>query len=160
MPNLCSFSMLVKGHKNDLETVNQILHADYNYHDGKLVSCNAEKHLFRTWVLHSEFDETLEVSGECAWSVYSCMLEGGHTYYDKLQDYENFRGTTLLEISKTYNVDIEVYSEEPGLCFQEHYVIRNGCLEVEEEVPYYENYNEETGEYESEGGFGSWEFSI
>lgn len=91
------------------------------------------------------------------------MMEGGHTYYNQLLHYENFRGTTLLEIRKTYNVDIKVYSEEPGLCFQEHYVIKNGCLEVEEEVPYYENYNEETGEYESEGGFGSWDtwkFSI
>ncbi|QIK57027.1 hypothetical protein G7059_03755 [Erysipelothrix sp. HDW6A] len=163
MPNLCFFNMQVKGKPKDLKTVNEILNADYNYENNKLISCSAEKHIFRTWDIESSFDENLEVSGHCAWSVYSCMMEGPYTYYNQLKTFENFKGTTLVEISQTYNVDIEVYSEEPGMCFQEHYLIRNGVVEVDEETPYYENYNEKTGEYESQGGFGTWEtwkFSI
>lgn len=163
MPNLCFFNMQVKGKPKDLKTVNEILNADYNYENNKLVSCSAEKHIFRTWDIESCCDEILEVSGHCAWSVYSCMMDGSYTYYNQLKTFENFKGTTLVEISQMYNVDIEVYSEEPGMCFQEHYLIRNGVVEVDEEIPYYENYNEETGEYESQGGFGTWEtwkFSI
>ena len=69
-------------------------------------------------------------------------------------------GTTLTEISKTYYVDIEVLGEELGFGFQEHYLVRKGMLEISEEVPYSENYDEESEEYKPVGGFCEWQFSI
>ena len=82
------------------------------------------------------------------------------------------------------NLEIEVYSEESGMCFQEHYIIKNGCVNTKECVDYYEYYigdyktkkeaeadcgtkfskeewkarNEE--EYVRRGGFSSWDCNI
>jgi hypothetical protein len=54
---------------------------------------------------------------------------------------------------------MEVYSEEPGCGFQEHYVFVDGRLVTEETTEYTEEFNEETDEWESSGGF-EWDFEI
>lgn len=165
MPNLCDFSLKVKGHPKDLEIIKSIFLADYSYKDKALDYCTAPYHLFRTWVHDDVKDESVEGSylsiyGDCAWSVFSCMFEGSSTYYNMFSDYENFKGGTLIKLSKDYQVDIEVYSSECGMCFQEHYVIKNGKLLVEDVVEWFEEYNEDLDEYVSTGGFGKWEFTI
>lgn len=82
------------------------------------------------------------VSGTCAWSVYSCMWEGEHTYFDQSKDPTR---TSLIIESREKELDIEVYSEESGLGFEEHYRVKNGeILENEER---------------NIGGFGSWPFA-
>lgn len=83
--------------------------------------------------------------------------------------------------SKRLNLDIEVYSEECGCCFQEHYIIVNGNIVADECVDWYEYYigdyntKEEAEEeleieitdqewkhdyYISRGGFENWDFEI
>lgn len=165
MPNLCDFSIMVKGKPKDLEIVKLIFKADYSYSSGKLDYCTEVSHLFRTWTDFEAIDEDvsegyLSLCGYCAWSVSTCMLEGGGTYYERMKNYQNFKGTSLLRISKEYNVDIEVYSSECGMCFQEHYLIKNGELLIDECVEWFEEYKEELDDYVSTGGFGDWEFSI
>ena len=104
------------------------------------------------------------VSGYCAWSVYSCMFEGEHTYYnDFMRDfgirYIGFFGTTIPELSRLLNLDIEIFSEETGVCFQEHYRVTNGNIIINDEVHITVDYDEETQEDNIQGGF-DWKFNI
>ena len=185
MPNYCDYSMCVKGTKENVEEFIKVIQADYDYH-GMIFS--HDRHLFRVFEANYDeiekmCDDTYQViiNGYCAWSVASCMLEGGY-YADVKTRYPNeFRGTTLLLESKRLGIDIEVYSEECGCCFQEHYVIVNGDLICDECVEWNEycidDYNTKAdaeeelgieitdaewreGGFISRGGFESWDFEI
>ena len=102
--------------------------------------------------------------GYCAWSVYSCMFEGKCTYYDDfMRDfgirYIGFFGTTIPKLSRLLNLDIEIFSEETGVCFQEHYRVTNGNIIINDEVQITVDFNEETQEDIIQGGF-DWKFNI
>lgn len=132
MPNYCDYDMKIRGSKKAINRVLNCLQADYDYDKGR----PAHKHFFRV------FDATLSehthirkvgdnvyeayVFGYCAWSVWSCMCSGDSTYYSSVKkDYPStFMGTTLLEQSR--DCEIEVFSEEPGIGFSEHYIFKNG----------------------------------
>lgn len=142
MPNYCDYSMCVKGTKEGVEEFINVIKADYDYNTKTF---SYDRHLFRVFAAdYDEVEEMLDgtyqiiINGYCAWSVASCMLENG--YYARIKDaYPNdFRGTTLMLESERLNLNIEVFSEECGCCFQEHYVIKQGILEVDECVDYYE----------------------
>jgi hypothetical protein len=137
MPNYCNYSMCVVGkQRKNVEEFIKVINADYNY---GTMEFSYDRHMFRVFEatadeIEDRGDGTFEViiNGYCAWSVASCMLEHGY-YRDVKRDYpDNFRGTTLPLESKRLGLDIEVFSEESGMCFQEHYIISNGELEVDE----------------------------
>ena len=187
MPNLCSYSMCVKGKKQNIEEFIKVIKADYNY---GTMEFSYDRHLFR--VFDADYDEIEQVGdnayqviiyGDCAWSVSSCMLDSYHSYYSQLKERypKEFRGTTLQIESERLNLDIEVFSEECGMCFQEHYIIRKGELEVDECVDWQEYdltefKTKEEGEKEygieitdeewekeefiGRGGFENWNFEI
>lgn len=92
---------------------------------------------------------------------------------------ESLKASSLIRESKLLNLTIEVFSEEYGVGFQEHYVIQNGnviideCVDAQEyvacEFDTVEEFNEEYGlnitkeQFEEDdyiviGGFGDWEF--
>lgn len=48
--------------------------------------------------------------------------------------------TNMLTESERLNLVIEAYSSEPGMGFQEHYLIDSGEIVIEDEVDYSENY--------------------
>ena len=142
MPNYCNYSMCVVGAKENIEEFIKVIQADYNYGN---MTFSYDRHMFR--VFEAECDEIEErlngsyqaiINGYCAWSVASCMLEDG--YYNSMKEKHplDFRGTTLLIESKKLNLDIEVYSEETGCCFQEHYVIIKGDFVRDECVDWVE----------------------
>lgn len=188
MANYCYYSMCVIGNKDGLEEFIKVIKADYNY---GTMEFSYDRHLFR--VFEADDDEIEEIgpnlyqviiSGNCAWSVASCMFDNHSTsYYSSLKrDYPDaFRGTTLPLESERLNLRIEVFSEECGMEFQEHYVIINGEVIVDECVDYSEYCLEEfatkedaeeeldieitdeeweTEEYIKRGGFESWDFGI
>lgn len=74
---------------------------------------------------------TAKVSGDCAWSVYSCMCDGVFTYYDKGRD-EHL--TCLAVETERLDLSVEIFSEEPGVGFAEHYLYKNGDCIIEDEV--------------------------
>ena len=188
MPNYCGYQMRIQGKPNDVAEVIKVIQADYNY---DTMQFSADNHLFRVFEADISEDTTdgdyrdVVLGGSCAWSVFSCMMEGDGTYYSSLKsEYgDKFRGTTLVELSKRYNVMIEVYGEESGCEFQEHYLIHNGELLVDDCVKYIELYKEyleedettleevlkESGftmddvtdeyDYYRIGGFESWDFA-
>ena len=158
MPNYCDFKMKVIGYPKNVGEFLQIIKQNYNYYDKDFVR-NPKLHLYR--VFSTDVDNfkmisdilcELYLTGYCAWSVYSCMLEGVSTYYDdnllnrdinsvankyKMPigtiNYIN-AGTSLLRECKRLNLIIEVFSDEPGMGFQEHYYVNNfGKLVTDEE---------------------------
>lgn len=187
MPNYCGYQMRIQGNTDDVEKVIETLHAHYDYGN---MTFDTDKHLFRVFSADIMDDETVNgvrdviINGDCAWSVFSCMMEGDGTYYSSFKDtYVQFRGTTLVQLSKKYSVMIEVYGEESGCEFQEHYLIHNGELLIDDTVRYIELYKEyleedettleevlaESGmtmddvvdedDYYRIGGFKSWDFA-
>lgn len=206
MPNYCSYSMKATGSPEELREFIEVIQRD-NYESGR--------HFFRVFEASIADEETVsegyvEISGECAWSVYSCMMEGPSTYaedafkkYEEakkeiekhkgkkdlvsrnnyLYDMKKLEGemleSSLLRESRLLNLTIEVFSEELGMEFQEHYVIENGVLLLEKEancreyettefntVEEFSQTHElniskeqfESDDYIVVGGFGDWEF--
>ena len=132
MPNYCNYSMCVVGKKESIEEFIEVMNAGYNY---GTMEFDYDRQMFRVFeAVNDEIEEYCDgrfqtiINGYCAWSVRSCMFEDG--YYRDIKDRypDNFRGTTLLLESEKLGIDIEVYSEEGGMCFQEHYVIIEGEL--------------------------------
>ena len=76
-----------------------------------------------------------KVFGDCAWSVYSCMCDGPSTYYRDLPGGE----LTCLQIeTRRLGLTVEVFSEEPGIGFAEHYIFHKGKWLVNEERDFHE----------------------
>ena len=131
MANCCDFEMVVRGKSEDVEIFNKYL-TDYD---------NSPKYFARIFSAEIVSDSvaedgirTVKILGDCAWSVYSCMCEGKHTYYSDGYD-KNL--TSLREATKELNLEVEVRSTESGLNFWEHYRYKDGeCLCDEEgELP-------------------------
>ena len=145
MPNYCYYQMCVRGKKENVERFIKVIQADYNYSS---MEFSYDRHMFR--VFEADYDELEKVgkndyrviiSGDCAWSVSSCMLNEHHSsYYNRMkEEYPNdFRGTTLPKESRRLHLAIEVYSEECGMCFQEHYLFDDGKTIISECVDYNE----------------------
>ncbi len=133
MANDCNYEMKIRGSKEAINRVIACLNTDYNYCEGK----PEHKHFFRVFEATEEELEdngdgtfTQSIYGYCAWSVWSCMMEGDHTYYNdvKRNHPDTFMGTSLKEQSQ--DCEIEVFSEEWGMLFSEHYHFKNGeCVD-------------------------------
>ena len=143
MPNYCDYQMKIKGSKSAIKRVVDCLKANYNYGEGK----PKHKHFFRVFDVYDDAEMedngdgtyTLFVWGDCAWSVHSAMIsKTSESYYHYLKtEYpQDFMGTTLFEESK--DCEIEVFSEEGGCGFSEHYLFKNGkcliddCVDIEQ----------------------------
>ena len=191
MPNYCYYQMRVVGKKENVEEFVKIMQADYNYQSMKF---DYEKHIggrvFEASV--DEFEEVANgiyganISGDCAWSVLSCMFDGPYCYYNDIKEKygAECRSTTVPIESERLNLSIEIYSEESGMCFQEHYLVKNGVVEIADCVDWYEYCVDEyetkeeaekelemeiteeeweTGQQECcfrRGGFDDWSFEI
>lgn len=161
MPNYCNYYMRVVGKKREnVKEFIEVMNADYNYRTGEF---SAPRHMFRVFDATPVFDDSedgiredngtfiTELMGDCAWSVYCCMCAGDFTYYNQLAlEYQDiFRGTTLQEESERLNLSIEVFSSEPGMCFSEHLLYKNGeeiadesCEYAEYSPEWYDSYEE------------------
>lgn len=188
MPNYCNYSMRAVGTKENIEEFIKVMNAGYDY---GTMEFDYDRHMFRVFeAVSDEIDEyddgvfAVIINGYCAWSVRSCMFDDG--YYGRIKERysDDFRGTTLLLESKKLGLNIEVFSEESGMCFQEHYMIIDGELVCDECVDWGEYWveeyetkeeaeedleiaitDEEWNEAQSEGyfargGFENWDFEI
>ena len=139
MPNWCLFEIHAVGLKCNIDYFINTLNSGYDYSNDN--PCNFMNHVFRTHVDCYDDDDIngdikhVMISGECAWSVYSCMIDTGPiSYYAscKTSYPEKFKGITLQELSKKYNLIIEVWSEEDGFAFREHYKIVYGNFVIDD----------------------------
>lgn len=152
MPNICSFSLKVKGKKNNVDTFIKIMQCEYDCQKNEFSYGAHFSRIFDAYVesiVEVDGETYAVISGSCAWSVYSCMFSGTHTYYDDFCEEDN-RVTHIEEITSLYDLVVEIYSEEPGCCFQEHYIVDAGSILESETVNYYVYYYD--GEYDEELG--------
>lgn len=167
MPNWCVFEINVVGPKEGVEYMLNVLKCDYSYHL-EPPTFSFKEHVFRTYIDGYAFDKEYDqygdyvhyqIWGDCAWSVYCCMFDDGSpfSYYTSIKNnYPNNRCTTLIDLSARFGLIIEIWSEEPGMCFREHYMIQNGVMIVDECINTvwhmldgYNNYNEYVQDYTS-----------
>lgn len=138
MPNYCNYSMYVRGDKEDLEDFLKTMQSNYDYDKKEF---DHTKHMGgRVFEAEPVFEIEKElgyygnmynmtIDGYCAWSVYCCMLEGPQTYYDDIKKLhgDEARTTSLIKESNHLK-SIEVFGDEPGMMFQEHYFIQDNQL--------------------------------
>lgn len=113
---------------------------------------NAEKHFYRVFdafpdekdgeIIYQESNDgrwETYVYGDVAWSVCSCMMDAPLSYYSESKN-EPLRehGTTLEIESRNLDLNVEVFSAEPGCCFAEHILYKKGELLVDECLDYQE----------------------
>lgn len=167
MANNCLYEMHVMGGKPDVEefiTVLQHKHPEREFN-----------RVFPEYVNSIDIDDlgggkcTALICGDCEWAVAGSM--------GSLVD----GTTTLIDESRKLNLEIEVYSEEPDIGFQEHLWYKDGKCRADEveELDIYrwekdmtfeefkvENHLDITQEQLNEsneyriGGFGSWDFAF
>lgn len=136
MANLCDFSMMVKGNRDDIEKF----------------YCALTQATTKVWMGRgAEADIDYEdgyayISGWCKWSIVSSLIdnaesmahqkETGNGYWDEemIGDINEF--VTLFGACKKYHLNMEVFSYEPDIGFSEHYKYENGELVADEECDY------------------------
>lgn len=164
MPNLCYYEMKIKGTKENCEQwVRKMESYDEPDHFFRMFSpieCDGEG---------TDDDYSMKIWGDCAWSLESCC-RSGYTNED-----------LFAKNTKALNLDMEVFSQEEGCEFQEHYIYKKGecicdeCVDWEEyyydtcEFDTFEKFKTEydlpsdlteddldEGEYYHVGGFEDW----
>lgn len=179
MANICSFSMYVRGNHGDIEQFYNAMNQKGNIYMGR--GADAEI----VWY----DDDVAAIDGQCKWSIQSALIDNAISmrkepdkwYWGEGISSKDFEFVTLFEACKKWNIVMEVYSEECGCEFQEHYICDKGEVICDECVEYHEycicdyetktEVEEELGikitdeEWEREdwiqrGGFENWDFEI
>lgn len=179
MANICSFSMKVRGKHEDIEKFYDAMSQNGNIYMGRGAEAEID---------YDDEEGTAQIDGWCKWSIQSAMIDNAismrtepHMWAFHGVDVRELEFITLLEATEKWSLVMEVYSEEPGCEFQEHYVFDNGKVLCDECVKYcelwlgdYDTKEEvedaygfkitdeewETQDYISRGGFKDWYFDI
>lgn len=99
---------------------------------------------------------TMKLAGDVAWSA-SAWVNGVPDPNDKSDTGAGY--TNLVELCKTLDIGVEIWTSEPGMCFQEHILINNRGMSSYDTTDWTVEYDEETDEPIEDGGFdnyGSW----
>lgn len=138
MANNCMYTMKVIGNREeDIDEFVNMLNYEY---EGRRFA-----RIFSADSYEKNYEEethrwSVKIVGDCAWSVYSCMCSGIGTYYGDGTTSE----LTNLEIeTHRLGLTVEIYSQEPGIGFAEHYIYDNGTCLVSDEEDYQEYWNDE-----------------
>lgn len=143
MANNCEYVMRVKGASKDVDSFVTLIQAEYD---------EVPKHFWRVFTadVMSYDDECgdnetkiVDICGDCAWSVHSCMCEGVGTYSSDNSE----TSTSLREQSELLDLEIEVFSSEPGIGFQEHFLFKQGKEFLNECVDYSEMYFQDEDDF-------------
>lgn len=177
MANNCEYSLKIVGRSKD--AVMQAAHAlDYkDFKDGYYLCRIFSANIFD----YEESDGfcSVEVAGDCAWSVNACMFDecyaswrGAKLDEKKPEHFKDWQGNdcfmkefvTMPILCKRLGVGVEIWSKEPGCEFQEHYIVdHNGEVNCQESIHWHEGWDvDDDGNYiepnseKDEGGFDDW----
>lgn len=174
MANMCNFNMCIKGEHENIEKFYNAMSQKGTVWMGRGAEAD----------IRYEGDDTAFINGWCKWSVRASLVLNAismRTHPEKWYQLDtSYEYITLWEACEKWNLIMEVYSEESGCCFQEHYMYDNGAIldETEDWYEYYlcdfdtkEEAEKELGikitddewnneEFISRCGFESWEFMI
>lgn len=132
MPNWCDFTMKIRGTKeNCLEWFSRMSDYEKDHHFYRMDAEILDEE-------ETERDYVMFLYGTCAWSLESCCRASGYS-----------EGVDLFEVnSRELELEMEAWSTEPGIGFQEHYIYKNGECLADECRDYIEIYYDED-EYET-----------
>ena len=179
MANICSFVMKVRGNKEDIIQFHKALTQEGKIWMGRGADAD----------LTFKDDGAALMGGWCKWSIVSALIDNAISMRTEPERWHREPGDeereyiTLYEACKRWNLVMEVYSEEGGCQFQEHFVCDNGdviceeCVDWEEydvcEYETKEEAEEDLGEEFTDeewenredgritrGGFENWNFEI
>lgn len=134
MANICDFVMHVRGKRENIEKFYDALTQNGKVYMGR----GAEAEIF------FGDDSVAEISGWCKWSIVSALIDNAISMRTEPNrwsfddDVNELEFITLVEACQRWNVDMEVYSEESGCCFQEHFMVIGGELVIEDCVEWNE----------------------
>lgn len=128
MANICTGCLHARGEEQRLECLRKYLFGEMD----KIIPRTD----FEVKSL-SKKDYGFDVCFECAWSVATCMTNEGLSY--GLAKDCGADVISIEELSELLGVDIEIWSEEPGMGIEEHFVFINGkqteeniCVDTDE----------------------------
>ena len=142
MANICSFVMKVRGNKEDIEQFYKAVNQEGKIWMGRGAETD----------LTFEEDDEAFLSGWCKWSVISALVDNAVSMRTEPEKWycgpeeEEHEYITLYEACKRWNIVMEVYSEECGCQFQEHFICDKGDV-ICEDCVHWEEYD--IGDYES-----------
>lgn len=149
MANLCEFEMKVNGSTESIHRLMEIM--TYKKDDDVFLSRIGSVEILE----HDKEKQSAFILGYCAWSVFSCMFEGPHTYYTQFTK-DRPKTTTIDRLCKELSLEVEIYAREAGVGFEEHYIISNqGLITLNKETSmtqYYMNDYETREDFEKETG--------
>lgn len=138
LANDCDFHMKIEGDQQSIKTLLSLMHvSDTELTNGTVTEIGESFYrTYEAWIYLSD-ETTLWIEGYCAWSVQTCLIDE-HSDTD----------INLVTVSQDLNLQITIKSREIGLCFSEHYLIKNGEIIVDqcEAYDYFYFYDEE-GEF-------------
>ena len=139
MPNYCHYTMRVRGSYEAIDEMERRL-TDYDHtpHFWRVFEADRVDEPSRQG--DGSADMVAEFDGTCAWSVNACMCDGPLTYAGDFSKNPETAPccTSLAKTAEELGIDIEVFSEEPGMGFAEHYRYLRGEAPIEEETEYRE----------------------
>ena len=163
MANLCDFEMVVRGNRKDVETFRNALCQIGTTYMGRGADLMSEEYEDCEDGCRAVF------RGYTKWSVEASLVRNAVDmrtnpdmwYFGEGINKEELTFVTIWEACKSLNLDVEIYSEEIGIGFEEHYLFKDGELITSDCVDFSVEIDDETGETETvSGGFGEWEFEI
>lgn len=120
MANYCCFDAKITGRKTDILEFIDMLRWKGKYKDaglGRIFSCEYDNHDLN--LAGSNDILSVIVYGDCAWSVKCAMME-------------EYTHPSIESETKRLNLVMEIYSQEPGMQFQEHILCDRGELLIDD----------------------------
>lgn len=156
MANCCITSIVVRGRKECVEEFDKIIHADYDYTNMEFSYIphfnrvrDVDDGLYQEYGLMAIKDYVID----CAWSAELCLMNTPMSYYSRRAEEEKLNGTpnkstNIVDVSKKYGLDIELWSQEAGCGFEEHILVKQGEVIENECYDYYEYYIDDYKTYD------------
>lgn len=169
MGNICSFSMLLKGTKENLKTFCDWIEQKGNTWMGRGAEISyPEDDIDEGAVYITDGLFSLSVSGWCKNGLRNSLMDDAISMRKHPEiwafnnaSYKEMTFITLFEACEKLDIIMEAYSEEPGNCFQEHVLCNpKENIFINERCEWHEEWDDELGDYVTSGGYESWEFEI
>lgn len=156
MANNCITSIVVRGRKECVNVFDKVIHAKYNYNTMEFPDRNhfigvndVSDGLYQEYGFMAMQDYVVD----CRWSAELCLMNTPGSYYSQRQEIEKRDGiknysTNIVDLSRKYGLDIELWSQESGMGFEEHILVEHGEIMENECYDYYNYYIEDYNTYE------------
>ena len=111
MANTCFYDIRIRGNKDGASYLCSLFDKSNSMENAPCIGRVYSADVYEKEETEGEL--YFAISGDCAWSVLTAMLDMN-------------RENTLENVIKQYKLNVECYSEEPGIGFMEHFVWKDG----------------------------------